>query len=105
MPRIEPYNLSLVECTLKPMDVAMSTFRAHLSDWIDRARAGEEIVVTDRGAPVARLIGMDTAPALERLTSQGVIGRPKQMQRPKATGRVRTPVKGSVADLVSEQRR
>src|SRR5665647_1492442 len=38
------------------MDVAISTLRAELSSWIERARSGEEIVVTERGTPVARLL-------------------------------------------------
>src|ERR1039458_8019004 len=38
------------------MDVAISTLRAELSTWIERARSGEEVVVTDRGTPVARLL-------------------------------------------------
>ena len=87
------------------MDVAVSALRAHLSDWIDRARAGEEVVVTDRGMPVVRLTGMDATPILELLTAQGVIARPARAQRPNATGHERTPVEGSVAELVSEQRR
>jgi len=36
------------------MDVAVSTLRAGLSGWIDRARAGEEIVVAS--GPVAELV-------------------------------------------------
>lgn len=87
------------------MDVAVSTLRAHLSEWVDRARAGEEILVTDRGVPVARLLGVDTAPLLERLVAEGVIGRADRKQRPKATGHRRAPVTHSVAELVSEQRR
>jgi hypothetical protein len=42
--------------------------------------------------PVARLLGIDTAAKLERLTSEGVIGRP-------------LPALRSLGDLVSEQRR
>ena len=38
------------------MDVSVSTLLAELSSWIDRARAGEEIVITDRGIAVARLL-------------------------------------------------
>lgn len=83
----------------------MSMFRAHLSDWVGRARAGEEIVVTDRGAPVARLIGMDSTTVIEQLTRQGVIGRPTRSQRPRAADRGRVRARGSVADLVGEQRR
>ena len=87
------------------MDVAVSTLRAHLSEWLERARAGEEILVTDRGVPVARLLGVDTAPVLERLVAEGVIGRADRKARPKATGRRRVTATDSVADLVSKQRR
>ena len=86
------------------MDVAISTLRAELSSWIDRARAGEEIVVTDRGIPVARLIAVETAPLLEDLTQRGVLSRPRG-HRPAARGLVRARASGSVSDLVNEQRR
>ena len=54
------------------MDVAISILRAELSTWIERARAGEEVVVTDRGTPVARLLAVDTAPLLDQLIQRGV---------------------------------
>lgn len=87
------------------MDVAVSTLRAHLGDWIDRAKAGEDILVTDRGKPVARLIGLSTTPTLERLVEEGVIGRAPTNARPSAVHHGRVPVQCSVADLVSDQRR
>ena len=55
------------------MDVAISTLRAELSKWIERARSGEEVVVTDRGTPVARLLAVDTAPLLDQLITSGVL--------------------------------
>ncbi|MHB8294827.1 MAG: type II toxin-antitoxin system Phd/YefM family antitoxin [Acidimicrobiales bacterium] len=36
--------------------------RAELSSWVDRARAGEEVVITERGTPVARLLPVGVAP-------------------------------------------
>ncbi len=87
------------------MDVAISTLRAELSSWIDRAQAGEEIVVTDRGIPVARLLPVDTAPLLDQLIQRGVLSRPRRADRPAARGASRVRATGSVADLVSEQRR
>ena len=58
------------------VDVPVSALRAELADWIERVRRGEEVVVTDRGTPVARLIAVDTAPMLERLTrdAQFILG-------------------------------
>jgi len=87
------------------MDVAVSDLRAHLSEWLERARKGEELVVTDRGLPVARLLGVTTTATLERLTAEGVIGRPARAQRPTATGQSRPRPRQPVSDLVSQQRR
>jgi len=89
----------------KAMNVAITELRAHLSDWLAQARSGEEIVITDRGVPVARLIGVDTSPALQRLTREGVISRPDLGTKIKARGRTRPTPASSVADLVSSQRR
>ncbi len=87
------------------MDVAISTLRAELSTWIERARAGEEIVVTDRGTPVARLLAVDTAPLLDQLMQRGVLGKQRRPNRPAARGASRVQATGPVADLVGEQRR
>jgi prevent-host-death family protein len=86
------------------MDVAVSELRAHLSEWLERARRGEDVVVTERGTPVARLVGVSSAPTIERLTSEGVISRPSVAARPKATGRRRVSAQAPVSDLVGEQR-
>ncbi len=86
------------------MDVAISRLRAELAHWIERALAGEEIVVTDRGTPVARLLPVDTAPLLDQLVERGVLSRPQRADRPAARGAARVRASGPVADLVSEQR-
>jgi prevent-host-death family protein len=87
------------------MEVAVSTLRAELSDWLERVRGGEEVVVTERGKPVARLVPVDVAPLLEQLTRQGVVSPPKRAGRPRARGAERVRARGAVADLVAEQRR
>jgi prevent-host-death family protein len=88
----------------RDMEVGVSELRANLSAWLDRARQGEEVVVTERGLPVARLVGVDSAAKLERLTAEGVIGRPLRGNRPLASATPRRLARGSVADLVSHQR-
>jgi prevent-host-death family protein len=65
------------------MDVAISTLRAELSTWIERARSGEEIVVTERGTPVARLLAVDAAPLLDQLIASGVLSKPRREDRPR----------------------
>jgi prevent-host-death family protein len=86
------------------VDVSVTDLRAHLSDWLDRARAGSEIVITDRGIPVARLTAVDSAGTLERLTAEGVIGK-ATAQRPVAAGRPRPRPRRPASDRVSDQRR
>ena len=86
------------------MDVAISALRAELSSWIERVRAGEEVVVTDRGTPVARLLAVDTAPLLDQLIQRGVLSKPRR-DRPVARGVARAQAGGPVSELVSEQRR
>lgn len=83
----------------------MSTLRAELADWIERARSGEEVIVTERGNPVARLLPVDTAPLLERLTVDGVLSRPRRATRPAARGARRVPASGPMSEMAGEQRR
>jgi prevent-host-death family protein len=87
------------------VDVAVTELRAHLGRWIDAARDGNDIVITDRGTPVARIVALDSTPVIDRLTAQGVIGRPASATRPVAGARHRPTPKRPVADIVSEQRR
>jgi prevent-host-death family protein len=86
------------------MDVAVSELRAHLSDYLDQAREGAEVVITDRGVPIARLLGLTATTILERLTAEGVIAR-SAGPRPKASGQPRPRPRRPIADLVSDQRR
>ena len=89
---------------IKGVDVSVTGLRAELAHWLEQVRSGEEIVVTERGVPVARLIPVDTAPLIERLTREGALARPATAERPKAGGAPRVPARGSVSDLVGEQR-
>lgn len=82
----------------------MTELRAHLSDWLDRAQAGGEVVITERGIPIARLAALDSTDTLERLTAEGVIGK-ATAQRPVAAGRPRPRPQRPVSDRVSDQRR
>ncbi len=87
------------------VDVAVSELRAHLGRWIDAARDGNDVVITDRGTPVARIVAIDSTPIIDRLTAQGVISRPPRSTRPVAGVRPRPTPKRPVADIVGEQRR
>ncbi len=43
---------------------SIASLKAHLSEYLEAAKAGEEIIVTDRNRPVARL-GPVSAPVLQ----------------------------------------
>jgi prevent-host-death family protein len=87
------------------VDVPVSALRAQMSSWIERVQAGEEVVITERGLPVARLLAVDTAPLLDQLVRNGVLTAPRRASRPAARGAARVRASGPVADLVGEQRR
>lgn len=88
----------------RQMDVPVSELRASLRSWVERARAGEDVVITDRGLPVARLVGLSASDQLERLTAEGLVSRPLAPRRRASTIR-RVRASGPVADLVAELRR
>jgi prevent-host-death family protein len=85
-------------------EVGVAQLRRELKDWLDRAQAGDEIVITERGRPVARLSGIDTGPLLDRLADEGRISRAPAAARPAARGRRRTSARGDVAALVVVER-
>ncbi|MCY3910463.1 MAG: type II toxin-antitoxin system prevent-host-death family antitoxin [bacterium] len=87
------------------MDVAVTELRANLRFWLDQVRDGDEVVITERGMPVARITAIDAMSAIEELTAHGVIARPLSPERPKAAGRDLPQVGRSLSDLISEQRR
>ena len=96
-------------CSYTPvMNVATSVgireLKNHLSKYLDRVREGEEIVVTDRGHPVARLTSVD-APTdrLAALIAAGRVQAPAVSSRRRP--RRRLAAEGEVSDLVSQQRR
>ena len=84
------------------MEVGVRELRAGLSRFLQRVKEGEEIVVTERGKPVARIVPEKEPSAWERLVSSGAITPAK---RPKTS--VPRPIKadGTVSDLVIEGRR
>ena len=86
------------------MDVPITTLRAELAAWIERVRSGEDVVITERGMPVARLTSVMSGTLVESLTEQGVLSKPKG-PRPAARGAERVQASGPVSPYVSEQRR
>lgn len=85
------------------MDVGIRELRADLSRYVKRVRAGEEIVVTDRGKPVARLVPVAGERTIDRLIREGRI-IPARTKGPRPKPR---PIAGAgpLSDLVLRDRR
>ena len=83
-------------------EVGIRELRDHLSAFLDRVQAGEEVVVTDRGRAVARVVPVTGERTIDRLVREGKV-------TPAAGGIRRVPKRvkaaGSVSELVNEQRR
>lgn len=86
------------------IEVGVRDLKNNLSRYLNEVESGVEVVVTDRGRPIARLSAIDAAGAdrLAALVEAGLVRPP--------TSRVRrrpAPLKsdGSVSELVAEQRR
>ncbi len=86
------------------MDVGIRELRASLSRYVDQVKAGEEIVVTEHGRPVARLVPMNGERKIDRLIREGVLIPPR---RPKGPRPAPIRVEGDVrlSEIVIEQRR
>ena len=73
-----------------------------LSEHLERVERGAQFVVTRRGRPIARLSAVDAEDPLADLVRRGLVTGPG---RPRSARRAGVKARGSVSDLVSEQRR
>ena len=83
-------------------EAGIRDLRDHLSRYLERVEAGEELTVTDRGRPVARLIPVGGAPPFDRLVAEGIIEPAASRKRARPAARIAA---GPASDLVAEQRR
>jgi len=86
------------------VEVGVRDLKNNLSRYLDRVQDGEEVIVTDRGKPVARLSSLDhSTDRLAELIAAGVVRPARRAARRPPTRRIEP--KGSVSDLVADQRR
>lgn len=69
----------MVYATLVSVTVGVRKFRENLSHYLDLAKAGEEVVITERGKRVARVVGPSK---LDRLIAEGRARPPTRPKRP-----------------------
>lgn len=86
------------------MEVGVRELRNQLRRWLDAIEQGDEITITERGRPVARLIGVSGPSMRERLIAEGVITPAKRPRRRSRDYR-KVKARGTVSDLIAEQRR
>ena len=84
------------------MEVGVRELRDHLSRYLDRVREGNELIVTDRGYAIARVVPVGSERVLDRLIAEGLVTPPSRNK-----SRVPKPIKtkSTVSDLIGEQRR
>ncbi len=83
------------------VQIGIRDLKAHLSSYVKSVRAGERIVITDRGAVVAQIVPAEGDAALQRLIDDGIAMPPAHTKRSAPSPLV---TDGSVSDLVAEQR-
>jgi prevent-host-death family protein len=88
----------------EPVEVGIRDLRANLSRWLREVRSGREVVVTDRGEPVARLLpaaGRDDP--LADLIARGLASPPLAPAEPVDPRRLPKP-DGSVTEILLAMR-
>jgi prevent-host-death family protein len=90
--------------TLHGEDVEVGVRELHnrLSEYLEKVEQGAELVVTRRGKPIAQITAVEGERPIDDLIRRGLIRMPKRSKTP-AKPLIRA--KGSVSDLVKEQRR
>ena len=69
--------------TLKTMSVRVGVreFRENLREWLDRAEAGEEVIVTERGTAKVKVTAPHAENVLDRLIREGRVTSPTRHRR------------------------
>ncbi len=93
-----------MEIATTRVEVGVRDLKNQLSRYLDRVKEGDEVIVTERGRPVARLTALDHADdRLASLIASGAVRPPKSRTRHRPPRRIRA--RSSVSELVADQRR
>lgn len=84
------------------MEAGVRELRDHLSRYLKAVRDGREVIVTDHGKAVARLVPLDQRRTLDRLIAEGLVTPALSTKRPRTARRITAT--GIVSDLVADQR-
>lgn len=83
-------------------EVGVRELRDHLSRYLEQVQAGGEVVVTERGRAIARVVPVSGGRTIDKLIRDGLVtpAQPCTRRRPRPLVSA-----GTVSDLVAEQRR
>lgn len=85
-------------------EVDITEFSSNMSSWLDEVKAGDEILLTERDVPVARVTGVGGLTAWEQMIREGLIVPATKKPRTKAADIEKIPTSESVSDILSEHR-
>jgi prevent-host-death family protein len=85
------------------VEVGVREFRERLRYWIDRAAGGDEVIVTERGKPRARLTAVGSESTWDRLIREGIL-TPAEV--PKGSRPLPEPIEieGGIQDILRDSR-
>src|SRR6476646_845192 len=83
-------------------EVGVRELHDRLSEYLEKVERGDEVLVTRRGKPIARLSQVNAPRPFEDLERRGLVRWPK---KPREAGRALTGAEGVVSELVEDQRR
>lgn len=83
-------------------EVGIRELRDNLSRYLKQVKEGEDVVVTDHGRAVARIIPFGAPRSLDRLIEAGIVTPAVEKKHPDLPPRI--PASGPVSPLVGEQR-
>jgi prevent-host-death family protein len=88
------------------VEIGVRELRGNLSAWLKRVGQGEEVIVTARGRPVARIVPPERRNRLQELIEQGRVTPPSKRKSNLGPPKL-PPLKGdkTLSDIVIELRR
>jgi prevent-host-death family protein len=87
---------------VRTYEVGVRALHDRLSEHLERVQDGAEVLVTRRGRPIARLSAVDEGDPLQDLVRRGLVTPPV---RQRTVRRAKLKARGSVSEMVTEQRR
>ena len=88
------------------VETSITELRDNLKATLQQVKKGQDITVTERGRPIARITGPVEDDHLQLLIEQGIVSKPVTPKRPHSQHRHRiTPNGAPISELVSALRK